>query len=398
MHIIGLEVENFGKIKAISMQTEGKSAVVVSGRNAQGKTSLLNAIWATLGGRVGNNAAKPVREGADEARVVVDLGDMTVTRIWRNDTTHVEVRSKEGAVYKSPQALLDGFIGKSSFDPLAFTRLKSRDQKDALLELVTLDVDLDALEADRVSKYEKRTEVGRAKAALGEVPEVDPELPTDEERASAVIAELEENRAWNRSIDAAAELAASTRSNIAQMEEQLAGYREVLGRAESEASLARRGEEQLKAKLERIEDTNARIRANNAARERAGAIAGLAGEYAALTGQIDAIDGEKAAALARADFPVQGLGFDADGVTFNGVPFSQSSSAEQIRVSMAMAIAANPTLRVVRIMDGSLLDDESTRIITDLAADNDFQVWMEVVDRGDGVGFVIEDGELVGAP
>ncbi|NGZ99664.1 hypothetical protein G5V59_02720 [Nocardioides sp. W3-2-3] len=50
----------------------------------------------------------------------------------------------------------------------------------------------------------------------------------------------------------------------------------------------------------------------------------------------------KADALAKATFPVDGLGFDDDGVTYQGVPFAQASSAEQIRVSLAMAMSLNP--------------------------------------------------------
>ena len=57
----------------------------------------------------------------------------------------------------------------------------------------------------------------------------------------------------------------------------------------------------------------------------------LRDEYTDLTEQINALDQRKTNALAGATFPVDGLGFDADGVTYQGVPLAQASSAEQIR-------------------------------------------------------------------
>lgn len=48
----------------------------------------------------------------------------------------------------------------------------------------------------------------------------------------------------------------------------------------------------------------------------------------------------------------------------------------------------------MRVSDGSLLDSESRKILADLAAEQGFQVWMELVDESGQVGIVIEDGKL----
>lgn len=405
MHIVGLEVENYGRIKAVTMEPDATGAVIISGRNAQGKTSLMNAIWAALGGRAGNNASKPVREGTDQAKVTVDLGDMVVTRIWRNDSTNLEVRSKEGAVYKSPQALLDGFIGKLSFDPLAFTRLKDREQKDALLQLVDLDIDLDALQAEREALFAERTSVGQERKRLGDVV-VDESLPVEEKSAAELIARIREagdQRAEAARLAQARDAAGADAEQLSARMKELAAELEAAHdrHHELDAQLAQLPElvdvAPLEAELEQIDATNAVIRENNAARTVKATVMGFEKQREELTNAINKLDQKKAEALGRAVFPVPGLGFDADGVTFNSVPFAQASSAEQIRVSMAMAIAGNPKLRVVRVMDGSLLDDDGMKIITDLAAEHDFQVWIERVANGDGVGFVIEDGELADA-
>jgi hypothetical protein len=92
--------------------------------------------------------------------------------------------------------------------------------------------------------------------------------------------------------------------------------------------------------------------------------------------------------------PIKGLSINDDGVIYNSIPFNQISSAEQLKVSLSIAMSMNPTLRVIRIMDGSLLDDDNLKLISEMAKDNDYQIWIEKVDSSGKVGFYIEDGSI----
>ena len=118
-------------------------------------------------------------------------------------------------------------------------------------------------------------------------------------------------------------------------------------------------------------------------------------ESEAMTAKLEAIDQAKAGMLATAQFPIEGLSFDEDGVTLNGIPFDQASSAEQLRTSVAMGLAMNPTIRVLLVRDASLLDEDGLRIITELAEENDAQVWLERVGAGPECSVVIEDGHVL---
>ncbi|HUX69105.1 MAG TPA: hypothetical protein VMV41_01190, partial [Cellulomonadaceae bacterium] len=153
----------------------------------------------------------------------------------------------------------------------------------------------------------------------------------------------------------------------------------------------------LETRLDTVDQANEAVRAKAERTRVAEALKGARAAYDAKTAAIDALDQDKATGLAAAVFPVDGLGFDADGVTYQGVPFTQASSAEQIRVSLAMAMAMNPKLRVIRILDGSLLDADNLALIGAMAVEHDYQVWVERVGDGDGIGVVIEDGAVVGA-
>ena len=309
--------------------------------------------------------------------------------------------------------MLDQLVGRLSFDPLAFTRMSPRDQVTALVDLVDLPVDLDKIAADRALLFEQRTETGRQSRSIGDVT-VDKSLPEVEESAGEIIADIraaqEHNHEYEQAvygIEHAERAAESIEADIRDLEARIAERREALSvvtanRARMVATRNSLGGQKdttsLEARLAAVEDTHATIRANNAARERAARRSVLDGQYTDLTDQIAALDRERADALAAADFPVPGLGFDDNGVTYQGVPLAQASSAEQIRVSLGMAMALNPGLRVIRIMDGSLLDAESLRLIADMAADADYQVWVERVEDTSESAVVIEDGAVAGDP
>jgi hypothetical protein len=113
-----------------------------------------------------------------------------------------------------------------------------------------------------------------------------------------------------------------------------------------------------------------------------------------LSSAIDGYRDKAAHIIANAKYPVDGLGFAEDEVMYNGLPFSQASNAEQIKVSIAMGMVANPKLRVMRIKDGSLLDDDSMKVVEKMADDFDYQVFIEIVDVSGKVGVYLVDGEI----
>ena len=401
MKIVSLTAENVKRLKAVEITPDG-NVVTITGRNAQGKTSVLDAIWLALGGGPAQKGtSKPIRDGEDHASVTLDLGDVVVTRTWKGDKTALTVTAADGAKYSSPQGVLDALVGRLSFDPLEFTRLSARDQKAALLDLVDLSVDLDALDADRKRFFDERTEVGRQGKAIGDVV-VDGSLPTEEATASEIIGRIRASEDHNRLVAKAktdrerAEFDAErTTQQIAALQSDLALIEEArLAANEWLKSNAKHDTTALEADLANVEQANAAIRANNEARAKTERKAALRAAYDALTAKVASVDQAKADALAGASFPIEGLAFDESGVTYQGVPFSQASSAEQIRVSLAMAMSLNPKLRVIRILDGSLLDADNLALITEAAVAADYQVWIERVSDPSETAVVIEDGEV----
>ncbi len=420
MKIVQLEAENVKRLRAVTIRPDG-NLVEITGRNGQGKSSVLDAIWWALSGTT-HIQAVPIRKGENEALIRLDLGDIKVTRTFKKREdgsagTNLIVESTDGARYPSPQRMLDSLLGALSFDPLAFTRMDGKAQLQAMRRFVP-GVDFEAIEAANKVDFDKRTDVNRqAKQLRAQAAGIAvPLLPADRIDDTKLVAELEqagehnamiERRRANREAVAAdvkrseAE-AAKVRADIEALNDRLrevernaAQKREQLANAEALPDPINTTELREQIEVAR------RLNVGFDARDRREAIEREATEAeaksAALTDAIAKRKEEMQAAVAKAEMPVPGLTFGADEILLGGVPFEQASSAEQLRTSVAIAMAANPKLRVIRVQDGSLLDEEAMRILAEMAAEADYQVWIEVVQSGRSAAIVIEDGSVRGA-
>ncbi len=169
MKIIELHAENVKRLKAVQIRPTGH-LVEIAGRNGQGKSSVLDCIWWALAG--GDTIQRsPIRKGESEAVIRLDLGDIKVRRTFKRKgdgdefTTSLIVENGEGARYSSPQKMLDALVDHLSFDPLAFTRMKARDQFDALRAFVP-GIDFDAIERANKADFDARTVKNREVASL----------------------------------------------------------------------------------------------------------------------------------------------------------------------------------------------------------------------------------------
>lgn len=395
--IISLKSTNYKRLKAVEISPDKDgNLVIVAGKNGQGKSSVLDSITAALGGVNAKTTPKPIRDGEDRAEIVLETEDLVVTRKFTASGSTLKVTSPDGATYPKGQARLDDLLGKLSLDPLAFTQLSDRDQLATLLDLVELPFDPVVLDGNRKAVFDRRTEVNRqVKELAAQVNGFDTTEPVEEVSVSGLVAEyrVEQDRDQKQRQEVAA--MEDTDRQITILEEQLAAARrkrELL--AQEVAHHTPVDLDSIQSRIDGAEQTNTKARSYKeflAVKEQHENAKEAAEK---LTAQLAEIDKTKAEGLAAAKFPIPALGFEEGGVTYQGVPFKQASSAEQLRVSLAMAIALNPKLRVIRIADGSLLDSDNLALIESMAAEHDFQVWIEMVDDTGERGIVIEDGQI----
>lgn len=407
MKIIQLTAENVKKLKVVDI-TPTKDFIQITGKNGSGKTSVLDAIWWALGGKDGIQD-KPIREGAEKARIRLNLGDLVVERRFTANGTSLTVENADGARYPSPQAMLDELIGELSFDPLAFANMDARKQYDELKRVAKIEVNIEQLELLNKGDYEKRRDKNReakelqARAGGYEFTFPASDSPVD---VSALVGELQDAAQKNAEIERMAEKRAEAaaaiergKKEIAEHEARLIALRKVVedlekGLASGEPLPNKVDVGDLRNRIEKAQLQNAEYARRKEQSELIAKAKGLEEESAALTKAMEDRDAAKSKALQEAKMPVAGLSLAEGRVLLNGLPFDQCSSAEQLRTSVAIAMAANPKLRVIRIKDGSLLDDDGMQLIAELAKDHDYQVWVERVDSSGKIGIVMEDGQV----
>lgn len=430
LHIIRLQAENVKRIKAVEITPAGE-VVTITGRNGQGKTSVLDCILWALGGERPIQW-KPIREGEEAAFIQLDLGNaeglqLQVTRRFNAQedgtfTTSLKVVTGDGMRPQGEQGLLNALMGALSFDPGEFVRAKPDDQVKILKGLIP-DADFDSIAAERKKVYEDRTDAGREekrlRAAAGAIP-LEEDLPplVDTEALADLLAKIgtaarefeaeigrrmrlrdsagtkfeerDRKRAQAEELrNQAAELddeADQLNAAGVEIEEEIAGLDELAAppdaaevRAkltEGEAIARKHARQKERAELLRLADGQAEFITN-------------------LSAKIDALDKDVLDLIAGADLPVSGLTLQEDMVFLRGVPFNQASDAEQIRAALALAIAANPKLRVIRIRDGERFDDDAMAVIREVAAEENFQIWVEAVRGfGDPEEIIMEAGEV----
>ncbi len=406
--IIRLQIEDFMRIKVVDITPDGAS-VVIGGKNAQGKTSVMNAISAVLGG-TRLCPQDPIRHGQKRASVRCDIGKLTITRKFTKNGSTVEVISKERGKLKSPQAVLDALTGTLSFDPLAFCNKKPAEQAEMLREMAGLDLTEIDSEIGRLTEVRKdyNATAKRLKGAAESAP-MHKGMPADPVVISELLAEhkrrSEHNAArWSVNAEIAnAEMGMrSAESSIERLEAEIAEARRDHADAYSKRSQLKEKFEkshdenldEVQAQIESAEETNAKVRDNIAAFTARQAHENADKDAESATEKLKDAREARGDAIAAATFPVEGLTVGEGGVMFNGVVFSQASGAEKIRVSAEIGLAMNPELKVLLIHDASLLDTESMAALNDVAVKNDAQIWLELVTTDKDVGIILEDGEI----
>lgn len=409
MKIVSLEAQNVKRLKAVHITPDG-ALVCIGGRNAQGKTSVLDSIMMALGG-LSKTPAKPIREGEKEAEIRLDLGDIVVVRKFneKSGATLTVTDGVTGAKVTSPQSILDKLMCRIGFDPLAFARMQPPAQSEELRKLLGLD--FAGMDAERLKTYNERTvknrELDSQKHRVSEMSHF-PNAPEKVPDATEAAGRLEQANKWNEEnriareqFEAARTEESNAKIKVADLERQLAeakqAEKEAISRVATLSGPAAREDVDvtaISAEVAGLAEVRSQVEANQRRGLELQKLRALEKEARDMTAVIEKIDADKAKMIAEAKFPIDGLGFAEQAVTFNALPFSQASAAEQLRVSVAMGIAMNPKLKVLLIRDGSLLDDENLALIAKMAEEASAQVWIERVGKGEECSIIIEDGHV----
>lgn len=431
IHVVGVEVANFHRLKVAEVRIDaGGRFVKVSGANGAGKTSLLRAIRAALGG-AGEVLDHALNDEADEPKgeIRVELTNgFTIERRFTESAPkgYLTVTGPDGG--KHGQGKLNGWLGSLSFDPLAYFDLKPERQRQVLLNLggdPTLSDQLDEIRAQHRIAYEARTpwiaEQRRARSVTK--PDGDRPDPVDVSGEMAKLRELQaaerERQDAFRAARAAGDQAERDQAEYQEADARVAELERLLEEAKAHAVET--------AEVARASDTRARKAtvAADALPDPSDAINGVQDRIAAADATNAALepwrgweraqeDLEKANAevegrtaaledlrqterrlIAEAGIPVPGLTFDPESgePLLNERPLAVASGAERIRMAVNVAQAANSELRICLVDEANDLDLEQLKELDRLAREYGFQVWGCRIGLEGAGEIVVEDGE-----
>jgi len=386
----------------VEVSTNGGS-VIVTGKNAAGKSSFIDAITELFDARGIRLTPHPINHGADEAKAEftdTEL-DVKITREWKTDRdgkvkSTLTVRALDGAKHAKPADVIAKLTGGIIFDPSRFLMLDPKPQRDMLLRKVELPFDLDQLEGMERAAEEERLKRGQAaRAAEGAVTNAErpaPGTPAEPVSTAELVAKLDEARAHNRQGEHAKSLQNEYSNAIMDYDRRIEELENQIIRLKSERLEIEEKRDvvmkevdaftpidttDLEAQVQNVDEVNRNVQLGKIYRELEAEAERKRAEWEAADAEVKRIQQQKADGLKEAVFPHPALSVSDDGVLYDGVPFSQANTASRNKAAFAIATAGNPDLRLVIVKEGDLLDEESLAEIDRIAAERGYTVLIE---------------------
>ena len=411
--ILSFEIENVKRVQLVRMAPSETGLTVIGGNNAQGKTSVLDAILYALGGEKYRPSDLQRKDGLAPARIRLELsGGLIVERRGKNAALHVT----DATGTKRGQKLLDSFVEILALNLPKFLAMRDEEKAHTLLRTLGIDDQLAKLDLREKAAYDKRHDYAvivdqkrKFAAELKEYADV-PETPVS---VAEMIAESQAILQRNADRQKA-------RNNLANLKAQEARIKEE-GRALQEAIQAKMKEldkvshliieaeknpisedestAELEAKIADIDEINAKVRANLDKQKALTDASECEQHLSALTADLEAVRAERKALLDGAVMPLPELaiGKDEKGnpvLLYAGHPWDCMSTMEQYRTAAAIVHKLKPECGFV-LMDGlECFDPDQLKALDQWLQETDLQAICTRVGKDD-CSIVIEDGYAV---
>lgn len=422
--IIGkITISNIIGIKGIEVDVGGKS-LVVSGGNAAGKTSFVEAIRNLAKG--GGSMAQIIRQGERVGQTVIEFEDgIRVEKTGTPDTAQIVVSDDTGTLSK-PSARVKKFFNEMS-NPVKFLLDNGKDRIKTLLDALGLVADHDkireisginpesndaltAIEAARKMLFDNRTGSNRLQKEAGvRINTVQAEInaataqleDTDTEAASQAIVAIEQSldeaiaTIKNENASSVSTLEKRVKSKeeeIANAERLLAKYKaELKAKKDSLQGLIDTATLEAKRELEPHQQVISKAESQKLAitlidqkrvqlQQEQAAQSSAAEESQDYTDKILALDNYKAELLANSG--LDGISIGDNDICVNGFPWATLNDAERIRTAAKVAML-NPGECPLVILDKcEMLEPSNFQLLLDEIEGAGFQAIVTRVTSG----------------
>ena len=421
-----LYIENFKKIKLISISAGSMGNVVtLQGRNGQGKSSIIDSLLAALGGP--KFTTLPIRQGQKDSLIEATLDDGTkITRQFLPEGKHrLTVVRGDGQAQKSPQAWLSQLMSSIAFEPHGFLQATPLERVRLLYKLLGLEAS--GVLDERKTLLETRKLLKRNKKELASQCVVKEGLPVLKTTVNLEIVKhaivqvkpglasliksegdtLDQWESINQALNQYERIREQREHDIVATEQHIARLSKELTEAQKKLDglVQQRqkspaipealvndvhiGREEAKVQLKQSAENAERVFAEKQ-------FAKVEFELGETQQKLEAVE-KTIANTVESILGSKDYSLGDNDVLVKGIPFNQLSQSEQLLQAVQIAFVQNPELRVVRLTEGSLLDNETQTKLEALAVKYNFQVWLEKVSDSTEMKadtLIIEDGEI----
>lgn len=411
------ELENVKRIKAVKVEPTTNGLTVVGGRNAQGKTSVLDALAWALGGEEFRPSQAQRKGSVVPPNLKVTLSNgIVVERKGKNSSLKVTDPSGK----KAGQTLLNSFIEKLALNLPKFLDASDKEKANILLQIIGVKDQLLEIEQrekrcyqERLTAYQiadQKKKYAKEQPFYEGVPEdlISPQELINQQQA--ILAQNGENARkrehvtqYTYQVKKLSDELAYLQSRLDEKQKELDQATHNLAIAKSDAiDLVDQSTEELEKNLADIESINVKVRAN-LNKEKAEEDAKLADQaWSRKDEELKSIRKEKMDLLQGANLPLPDLSIEDSELIYKDQKWDNMSSAEQLIVGTSIVRKLNPECGFVLVDKLEQMDVETLNEFGRWAESQGLQIIGTRVSTGGECSIIIEDGyvkgqELLGA-
>lgn len=431
-----LELNNFKNIDKKIIDIGGHS-IIIMGKNGTGKSTLIQAMKSPMDSKI--IPSEPIKKGEESAKIIHRIAgnlqgeykeyEMTLYFTPGNKSGKLTITNEKGETVKSPATMIKTIIGNVSFDITGWMNDK-KDKKLQILKHLTgcgndidlCNIEIKDLKAQRKLKNDRATEL---EGALNNHGMTQSEIalysnPVDMTALNTEMSSVAEAQAsWdaiNNKIEGFYKDIPLSQNNITRANSEIArigheilrlqnlmadqqnvinSEKTTIDRLEQNCKL---GEDWKAANLRPvITDITTRIQdatSHNEKYLRIGTLSTQQQEMIKLKQEVDgykmtieAQENKRNNLITKSQLPVPGLSFDDEEIYLDGVPFEdgQQNTARIFDVSVEVAMALNPNLKIIFLDDASLYDKNHLNSIVKKIEERGYMAICEVVSENDEV-------------
>lgn len=412
--IVKFEVNNMMAIRFAEVEfDENGGLVMLGGANGSGKSSLIQALQFAFGGKKAVDK-DPLRYGAEKGFVKVTLGgrEFQIRRsINDKGNETLTVKGADGKNITSPQSVLNDLMGSVGIDPSIIWNMSDEKISTKLRDAMGIDLTPFEKREEDIAN-ERKLAKKKLKNLVSEFEgcETFDDVPSEKVSASSLLEEFGQAVEHNKNIQRVTDEMKSNIEKVSDIDSEIESLKERIESLSKEGEVLQRSIEQagsflnvsksvdveeIRMRMVDVEKTNEKIEKNNCYASIKSSIEKQEMVVNELESSIDIVRKEKKNLIASAEFPLEGVDFDINGkLILDGKPWRAWSDGERLLAAFEISAAMSPNLKAVVMRQGAWFDEESRKVVANIAKERGYLVLMEIVGDSDEVSILMEDGQV----